>query len=60
MDRIDIPDTVGYSTPKYISQLVTDVITATKLPVSVIVMTILGLRLQILLPDLKQEHHAPM
>src|SRR5215203_4204190 len=35
VDRIDIPDTVGYSTPKYISQLVTDVITATKLPVSV-------------------------
>ncbi len=25
-DRIDIPDTVGYSTPKYISELVTDVI----------------------------------
>src|SRR5919112_5092616 len=35
VDRIGIPDTVGYSTPKYISQLVTDVITATKLPVSV-------------------------
>jgi 2-isopropylmalate synthase len=35
VDRIDIPDTVGYSTPKYISELVTDVINATKLPISV-------------------------
>ncbi len=34
-DRIDIPDTVGYATPKYISELVKDVINATKLPVSV-------------------------
>ncbi|HEY6534515.1 MAG TPA: 2-isopropylmalate synthase, partial [Candidatus Nitrosocosmicus sp.] len=34
-DRLDIPDTVGYATPKYISELVKDVIDATKLPVSV-------------------------
>lgn len=34
-DRIDIPDTVGYSTPKYISELVNDVIENTHLPVSV-------------------------
>ena len=34
-DRIDIPDTVGYSTPKYISVLVNDVIENTRLPVSV-------------------------
>jgi 2-isopropylmalate synthase len=34
-DRIDIPDTVGYSTPKYISELVADVIDVTKLPISV-------------------------
>jgi len=34
-DRIDIPDTVGYATPKYISELVKDVIAVTKLPVSV-------------------------
>ena len=34
-DRIDIPDTVGYSTPKYISQLVADVAEVTELPVSV-------------------------
>jgi len=35
VDRIDIPDTVGYSTPKYISELVTDVIKSTNLPISV-------------------------
>src|SRR3954453_6836925 len=34
-DRIDIPDTVGYATPKYISELVKDVIKFTNLPVSV-------------------------
>lgn len=34
-DRIDIPDTVGYSTPKYMSKLVTNVIDMTGLPVSV-------------------------
>lgn len=34
-DRIDIPDTVGYSTPQYMSKLVTDVINSTGLPVSV-------------------------
>jgi 2-isopropylmalate synthase len=34
-DRIDIPDTVGYSTPKYIAELVKDVIENTHLPVSV-------------------------
>ena len=34
-DRLDIPDTVGYATPQYISQLVKDVVEATiKLPVS--------------------------
>jgi 2-isopropylmalate synthase len=34
-DRIDIPDTVGYSTPRYMQELVTDVINQTRLPVSV-------------------------
>src|SRR5919112_6675269 len=34
-DRIDIPDTVGYSTPRYIAELVKDVIKFTHLPVSV-------------------------
>lgn len=34
-DRIDIPDTVGYSTPAYMSKLVTEVIDMTGLPVSV-------------------------
>jgi 2-isopropylmalate synthase len=34
-DRIDIPDTVGYSTPQYISKLVADVAEVTGLPVSV-------------------------
>ena len=34
-DRLDIPDTVGYATPQYISQLVKDVVEATiKVPVS--------------------------
>ena len=34
-DRIDIPDTVGYSTPEYIAKITKDAIDATKLPVSV-------------------------
>ncbi len=34
-DRIDIPDTVGYSTPQYIAQITRDAVTATNLPVSV-------------------------
>ncbi|NDB91968.1 MAG: 2-isopropylmalate synthase [Nitrososphaeria archaeon] len=34
-DRIDIPDTVGYSTPQYIAEITRDAILATKLPVSV-------------------------
>ena len=34
-DRIDIPDTVGYSTPQYMSKLVASVIETTGLPVSV-------------------------
>ena len=34
-DRIDIPDTVGYSTPEYIAEITKDAIEATKLPVSV-------------------------
>jgi 2-isopropylmalate synthase len=34
-DRIDIPDTVGYSTPQYIAEITKDAIAATKLPVSV-------------------------
>ena len=34
-DRIDIPDTVGYSTPEYIAEITKDAIDATKLPVSV-------------------------
>jgi len=33
-DRIDIPDTVGYATPEYISQITKDAIEATNLPVS--------------------------
>lgn len=33
-DRIDLPDTVGYATPEYISNLVTDVKSATSLPIS--------------------------
>ena len=34
-DRVDIPDTVGYSTPEYIAEITRDAIIATKLPVSV-------------------------
>ncbi len=34
-DRIDIPDTVGYSTPEYIAEITRDAINATKLPISV-------------------------
>lgn len=34
-DRVNIPDTTGYSTPDHIAKLVKDVSAATKLPVSV-------------------------
>ena len=34
-DRIDIPDTVGYSTPQYIGEITKDAVDATNLPVSV-------------------------
>ena len=34
-DRVNIPDTVGYSTPEYMAELTRDTIEATKLPVSV-------------------------
>ena len=34
-DRIDIPDTVGYSTPQYIAAITRDAIEVTHLPVSV-------------------------
>ena len=34
-DRIDIPDTVGYSTPQYIAEITKDAVAVTKLPVSV-------------------------
>jgi 2-isopropylmalate synthase len=34
-DRIDIPDTVGYSTPEYMAAITKDAIEATHLPVSV-------------------------
>ncbi|HEV2193606.1 MAG TPA: 2-isopropylmalate synthase [Nitrosopumilaceae archaeon] len=34
-DRIDIPDTVGYSTPGYIAEITKDAIEATHLPISV-------------------------
>ncbi len=34
VDRINIPDTVGYSTPQYISDITKDVINTTKLPIS--------------------------
>ncbi len=34
-DRVNIPDTVGYSTPEYMAKLTRDTIEATKLPVSV-------------------------
>lgn len=34
-DRIDIPDTVGYSTPEYIAEITRDAIETSKLPISV-------------------------
>lgn len=34
-DRIDIPDTVGYSTPQYIAEITREAVLATKLPISV-------------------------
>jgi len=34
-DRIDIPDTVGYSTPQYIAEITKDAIETTNLPISV-------------------------
>ena len=34
-DRIDIPDTVGYSTPQYIAEITKDAIEVTNLPISV-------------------------
>ena len=34
VDRLDIPDTVGYATPQYIEQLVKDVKIMTRLPIS--------------------------
>ena len=34
-DRIDIPDTVGYSTPQYIGEITKDAIEVSKLPISV-------------------------
>jgi 2-isopropylmalate synthase len=34
-DRIDIPDTVGYSTPQYIAEITKDAIKVTNLPISV-------------------------
>ncbi len=34
-DRVNIPDTVGYSTPEYMAEITRDAIKATKLPVSV-------------------------
>lgn len=34
VDRLDIPDTVGYATPQYIEQLVKDVKAYTRLPIS--------------------------
>jgi len=34
-DRIDIPDTVGYSTPGYMAEITRDALEASKLPVSV-------------------------
>ncbi len=34
-DRIDIPDTVGYSTPQYMAEITKDAVEVTKLPVSV-------------------------
>lgn len=34
VDRLDIPDTVGFATPQYIEQIVKDVQTNTELPIS--------------------------
>ena len=34
-DRVNIPDTVGYSTPEYMAEITKDTVEATKLPVSV-------------------------
>lgn len=34
-DRIDIPDTVGYSTPEYMAEITRDAVEATHLPISV-------------------------
>ena len=34
-DRIDIPDTVGYSTPQYMGEITKDAIEVSKLPISV-------------------------
>lgn len=34
-DRVDIPDTVGYSTPQYMAEITKDTVDATRLPVSV-------------------------
>ncbi|MGY5149738.1 MAG: 2-isopropylmalate synthase [Candidatus Nitrosopumilus sp. bin_68KS] len=34
-DRVNIPDTVGYSTPEYMAEITRDTVEATKLPVSV-------------------------
>ena len=34
-DRVDIPDTVGYSTPEYIAEITRDAVESTNLPVSV-------------------------
>ena len=34
-DRVNIPDTVGYSTPEYMAEITRDTIETTKLPVSV-------------------------
>ncbi len=33
-DRLDIPDTVGYATPQYITQIVNDVKSVSRLPIS--------------------------
>lgn len=35
VDRLDIPDTVGYATPQYIEQIVKDVQTNIELPISI-------------------------
>jgi 2-isopropylmalate synthase len=46
VDRIDIPDTVGYATPPYIESLVNDIIEITKVPSVCTVMMISDWRLQ--------------